>query len=71
MIIAAKGTRPNTYKVVWNGTQSFEPPMTGVDDFTGGSWKSRFASLRATTRNSNVPNYSCNDLGFRIVCECD
>jgi len=34
MIIAAKGTRPNTYKVVWNGTQSFEPPMTGVDDFT-------------------------------------
>ena len=37
----------------------------------GGSWKSRFASLRATTRNSNVPNYSCNDLGFRIVCECD
>jgi formylglycine-generating enzyme required for sulfatase activity len=37
----------------------------------GGSWKSRFGSLRATTRNSNVPNYSCNDLGFRIVCECD
>jgi formylglycine-generating enzyme required for sulfatase activity len=37
----------------------------------GGSWKSRFASLRATTRNSNVPNYSCNDLGFRIVCECE
>ena len=20
---------------------------------------------------SNVPNYSCNDLGFRIVCECE
>jgi formylglycine-generating enzyme required for sulfatase activity len=37
----------------------------------GGSWKSRFNSLRATGRNSNVPNYSCNDLGFRIVCECD
>jgi formylglycine-generating enzyme required for sulfatase activity len=37
----------------------------------GGSWKSRFNSLRATTRNSNVPSYSCNDLGFRIVCECD
>jgi formylglycine-generating enzyme required for sulfatase activity len=37
----------------------------------GGSWKSRFNSLRATTRSSNVPNYSCNDLGFRIVCECD
>jgi formylglycine-generating enzyme required for sulfatase activity len=37
----------------------------------GGSWKSRFATLRATARNSNIPNYSCNDLGFRIVCECD
>lgn len=37
----------------------------------GGSWKSRFNSLRATTRNSNIPNYSCNDVGFRIVCECD
>jgi formylglycine-generating enzyme required for sulfatase activity len=37
----------------------------------GGSWKSRFNSLRATTRSSNIPNYSCNDLGFRIVCECD
>jgi formylglycine-generating enzyme required for sulfatase activity len=37
----------------------------------GGSWKSRFNSLRATTRNSNIPNYSCNDLGFRIVCECE
>ncbi len=39
--------------------------------YRGGSWKSRFASLRATTRGSNVPNYSCNDLGFRIVCECE
>jgi formylglycine-generating enzyme required for sulfatase activity len=37
----------------------------------GGSWKSRFNSLRATTRNSNVPNYSCNDVGFRIICECE
>jgi sulfatase modifying factor 1 len=39
--------------------------------YRGGSWKSRFNSLRATARNSNVPNYFCNDLGFRIVCECD
>jgi formylglycine-generating enzyme required for sulfatase activity len=38
--------------------------------YRGGSWKSRFNSLRATTRGSNVPNYSCNDLGFRVVCEC-
>ncbi|MFL6584430.1 MAG: formylglycine-generating enzyme family protein [Chthoniobacterales bacterium] len=39
--------------------------------YRGGSWKSRFNSLRATARGSNVPSYSCNDLGFRIVCECD
>jgi formylglycine-generating enzyme required for sulfatase activity len=39
--------------------------------YRGGSWKSRFNSLRATVRNSNVPSFSCNDLGFRIVCECD
>jgi formylglycine-generating enzyme required for sulfatase activity len=37
----------------------------------GGSWKSRFGSLRTTVRSSNVPGFSCNDLGFRIVCECD
>ena len=39
--------------------------------YRGGSWKSRFQSMRATTRGSNVPNYLCNDLGFRIVCECE
>ncbi|HEY5035696.1 MAG TPA: formylglycine-generating enzyme family protein [Chthoniobacterales bacterium] len=39
--------------------------------YRGGSWKSRFNSLRTTTRSANVPNYSCNDLGFRIVCECE
>jgi len=37
----------------------------------GGSWKSRFSSLRTTVRGSNVSGFSCNDLGFRIVCECD
>ena len=37
----------------------------------GGSWKSRFSSLRTTVRSSNVSGFSCNDLGFRIVCECD
>jgi sulfatase modifying factor 1 len=47
-------------------------PTTGAKRvYRGGSWKSRFNSLRATTRGANVPNYSCNDLGFRIVCECD
>jgi formylglycine-generating enzyme required for sulfatase activity len=37
----------------------------------GGSWKSRFSSLRTTVRGSNVSGFSCNDVGFRIVCECD
>ncbi|MEO8438828.1 MAG: SUMF1/EgtB/PvdO family nonheme iron enzyme [Spartobacteria bacterium] len=39
--------------------------------YRGGSWKSRFNSLRTMARGSNVPNYICNDLGFRIVCECE
>ena len=39
--------------------------------YRGGSWKSRFNSLRTTTRGSNLPSYSCNDLGFRIMCECE
>jgi formylglycine-generating enzyme required for sulfatase activity len=69
---------------VWEWCHDFFEPYRGIAKVNprgptagakrvirGGSWKSRFASLRATTRNSNVPNYSCNDLGFRIVCECD
>jgi formylglycine-generating enzyme required for sulfatase activity len=47
-------------------------PTTGVKRvYRGGSWKSRFQSLRTTARGSNAPNYSCNDLGFRVVCECE
>jgi formylglycine-generating enzyme required for sulfatase activity len=47
-------------------------PLSGAQRiYRGGSWKSRFQSLRATTRGSNVPTFSCNDLGFRIACECD
>ncbi len=47
-------------------------PISGLKRvYRGGSWKSRFNSLRATTRGANVPNYTCNDLGFRIVCECE
>jgi formylglycine-generating enzyme required for sulfatase activity len=37
--------------------------------YRGGSWKSRFSSLRATVRSSNASNYASNDVGFRIVCE--
>ena len=39
--------------------------------YRGGSWKSRANSLRATARNFNMPTYSSNDVGFRIVCECE
>jgi formylglycine-generating enzyme required for sulfatase activity len=38
--------------------------------YRGGSWKSRAASLRTTSRNFNAPDYSSNDVGFRVVCEC-
>jgi formylglycine-generating enzyme required for sulfatase activity len=69
---------------VWEWCHDFFEPYRGIAKVNphgptagakrvlrGGSWKSRFNSLRATTRNSNVPNYSCNDLGFRIICECE
>ena len=39
--------------------------------YRGGSWKSRASSLRASARNFNMPAYSTNDVGFRIVCECE
>ena len=39
--------------------------------YRGGSWKSRFANLRTTARSFNLPTYASNDVGFRIVCECD
>jgi formylglycine-generating enzyme required for sulfatase activity len=38
--------------------------------YRGGSWKSKASSLRTTTRNFNLPEYSANDVGFRIICEC-
>jgi formylglycine-generating enzyme required for sulfatase activity len=37
--------------------------------YRGGSWKSRANSLRATARAFNQPDYSSNDVGFRVVCE--
>ncbi|HEV3410061.1 MAG TPA: SUMF1/EgtB/PvdO family nonheme iron enzyme [Chthoniobacterales bacterium] len=68
---------------VWEWCLDFFQPLAGVPKqnprgaaagakriHRGGSWKSRFSNLRATARASNAPNYSCNDLGFRIVCEC-
>ncbi len=62
------------YFAAYSGGAKVNPrgPATGVRRvYRGGSWKSRFNSMRTTTRGSNAPNYSCNDLGFRIVCECE
>jgi len=69
---------------VWEWCLDFFQPLAGSPKknprgpasgpkriYRGGSWKSRFNSLRATARGSNVPSYSCNDLGFRIACECE
>jgi len=58
----------------YRGSPKINPrgPANGTKRvYRGGSWKSRFNSLRATTRGSNMANYSCNDLGFRVVCECE
>ena len=38
--------------------------------YRGGSWKSRASNLRTTARNFNLPDYSSNDVGFRVLCEC-
>ena len=62
------------YLEPYRGTPKINPrgPTSGTKRvYRGGSWKSRFNSLRATVRGSNMPNYSCNDLGFRVVCECE
>jgi formylglycine-generating enzyme required for sulfatase activity len=58
----------------YKGGERINPrgPSSGVRRvYRGGSWRSRFSSLRATARGSNIPNFSCNDVGFRIVCELD
>lgn len=39
--------------------------------YRGGSWKSRVSNLRTTARNFNLPDYLSNDVGFRVVCECE
>ena len=62
------------YLATYKGTPQVNPrgPANGSKRiYRGGSWKSRFSSLRTTFRGSNMANYSCNDLGFRIVCECE
>ncbi|HXX41235.1 MAG TPA: formylglycine-generating enzyme family protein [Chthoniobacterales bacterium] len=62
------------YYEPYRGGEKLNPhgPSSGSKRvYRGGSWKSRFSSLRTTTRGSNTPNFSCNDVGFRVVCECD
>jgi formylglycine-generating enzyme len=66
---------------VWEWCLDFYQPLQGALKrnprvpsgstrvYRGGSWKSRFSSLRATVRGSNASNYASNDVGFRIVCE--
>ena len=64
----------NDFFEAYRGTPKVNPrgAVSGAKRvYRGGSWKSRFQSLRATTRGSNMPNYACNDLGFRVVCECE
>jgi formylglycine-generating enzyme required for sulfatase activity len=39
--------------------------------YRGGSWRSRGTSLRASARAFNTVEYVSNDLGFRVVCECE
>lgn len=39
--------------------------------YRGGSWKSRASNLRTSARNHNLPDYSSNDVGFRVLCECE
>jgi formylglycine-generating enzyme required for sulfatase activity len=59
---------------LYKGKERSNPrgPMNGAKRvYRGGSWKSRIPSLRTTARGFNLPNYSSNDVGFRIVCECE
>jgi formylglycine-generating enzyme required for sulfatase activity len=37
----------------------------------GGSWRSRVTSVRSVARSSNVAAFQSNDIGFRVVCECE
>ncbi len=62
------------YFEAYRGIPKVNPrgPKTGSKRvYRGGSWKSRFNSLRATARGSNAPSFLCNDLGFRIACDCE
>jgi formylglycine-generating enzyme required for sulfatase activity len=59
---------------IYRGANRVNPrgPASGTKRvYRGGSWKSRAASLRASARAFNAPEYAANDVGFRVVCECE
>ncbi len=69
---------------VWEWCQDFYAPYQGAERMNptgpphgthrvcrGGSWKTPLSSLKATTRGCHLPTHLSNDLGFRIVCECN
>lgn len=62
------------YYEAYKGAERTNPtgPKAGAQRILrGGSWKSRFNSLRTSARSFNAPNFAANDVGFRVVCECD
>jgi formylglycine-generating enzyme required for sulfatase activity len=62
------------YFDVYRGRNRVNPkgPASGTKrNYRGGSWKSRAGSLRASARAYNVPEYLSNDVGFRVICECE
>jgi len=62
------------YFEAYKGNDRINPrgPVNGIRRiYRGGSWKSRASSLRCSTRNFNVPDYASNDVGFRVMCDCE
>ena len=46
------------------------PPKGDKRVCRGGSWRSKFANMRASARHSNPVGYAYIDQGFRVVREC-
>ena len=62
------------YFEAYKGKERTNPRTLGGGSkriYRGGSWKSRPGNLRTSARNFNLPDYSSNDVGFRVVCECE
>jgi formylglycine-generating enzyme required for sulfatase activity len=58
----------------YQGKERTNPPGPGGGQqrvLRGGSWRSRMASLRSVARSSNLAAFQSNDIGFRVVCECN